>query len=410
MKVLALSALPLVAAAAYAIFNWAANDANAEEQSRADVASHLPPEWSPDLAPFDHEQALRAQAKLLAPQWGVSEDVAFDRLQLEIEAGYVGAELESAAPGRLAGVWLETDGELRLVAWYTGDSDGLGDVEDIAARWPLPVEIRTGAGHSLNDLLAVARDTATNLGGEARIAGHWVDVRTGVIHVDLQPDSPHRDAPEQLRRDLSAAWGAQFAIAVLAEEATDDITYGGSVLTPKCTSGFTVSNFSGTSRLMTAGHCPNSLWHWDGGVSWPVSFVAESWAASTDIQWGTVPGQEIPQFWTGYQFNYVTGTISRSQQVIGATYCHYGKSTGQSCGPLLSKTYAPNWGNACNGSSCSSTWMLVDWPSQGADGDSGGPWFTGGLALGIHKGSPGDKTVYMAINYITYIGVYLLTQ
>lgn len=44
------------------------------------------------------------------------------------------------------------------------------------------------------------------------------------------------------------------------------------------------------------------------------------------------------------------------------------------------------------------------------DGDSGGPWFVAGTALGVHKGSQlsGTYVIYMAIDYIDALGIYLL--
>ncbi len=54
-----------------------------------------------------------------------------------------------------------------------------------------------------------------------------------------------------------------------------------------------------------------------------------------------------------------------------------------------------------------------DWQSQDVScdhGDSGGPWFLATTAYGVHKGSPGSSCVYMAIDFISPMGVYVLTQ
>jgi hypothetical protein len=45
-------------------------------------------------------------------------------------------------------------------------------------------------------------------------------------------------------------------------------------------------------------------------------------------------------------------------------------------------------------------------------GDSGGPWFLVGTAYGINSGEPGsdlNDAIYMAINYVSSLGVSVLT-
>jgi hypothetical protein len=54
--------------------------------------------------------------------------------------------------------------------------------------------------------------------------------------------------------------------------------------------------------------------------------------------------------------------------------------------------------------------MLLNNNTGGSGGDSGGPMFSGPFALGVYKGSPGGDALYMAIDFIEYLGIYVLVQ
>ena len=159
-----------------------------------------------------------------------------------------------------------------------------------------------------------------------------------------------------------------------------------------------------------AGHVSDSLTFYDGGTPYGTTFVAESRTSSRDVQWSSVDGTEIPQYWNGYTLTTVNSTMARASQTIGGQACRYGKTTGYDCSHLASKTYQPSWSGACP-STCASSWMITNdcWATD--DGDSGGPWFNGGVALGITKGHVGSfSCVYMAIDYIDVLGIYVLTN
>ncbi|MDQ3525911.1 MAG: S1 family peptidase, partial [Chloroflexota bacterium] len=98
--------------------------------------------------------------------------------------------------------------------------------------------------------------------------------------------------------------------------------------------------------------------------------------------------------------------------------CHRGATTGTSCGTIESITHDP--GSLCgpnrNGE-CASTWVRVTGPNLACSGgDSGGPWFNGGTAYGIHKSGASSGTgqgqcsraSFMSINYIGGLGLTTL--
>lgn len=102
--------------------------------------------------------------------------------------------------------------------------------------------------------------------------------------------------------------------------------------------------------------------------------------------------------------------MGRSNQALGASVCHYGISTGYTCGFIISKKYAPSYVNNPN-----PTFIRVhnyDNVDLSQGGDSGGPWYSGQAAWGIHSGHPGSDdydALYMAINYISSLGVSVRT-
>jgi hypothetical protein len=95
--------------------------------------------------------------------------------------------------------------------------------------------------------------------------------------------------------------------------------------------------------------------------------------------------------------------LNRSGQVVGGFVCHRGKTTGYSCGTIVSKTFQPTWANACFGVTCASVWIRV----QGANlkcypGDSGGPWFLNNTAYGIYKGQSSSGPAVGNCNWAVY--------
>jgi hypothetical protein len=84
-----------------------------------------------------------------------------------------------------------------------------------------------------------------------------------------------------------------------------------------------------------------------------------------------------------------------------------------------SLVYQPTYAGACPGTTCSAVWIKVGGSSlECYGGDSGGPWFNAGTAYGIYKGQASSGTTaaacdfafYMGINYVSGLGVSLMTN
>lgn len=149
-----------------------------------------------------------------AQQFGVTLEEAERRLGLQLAAGESAALLQATYPDRLAGVWLEHTGEFRLVAWYTGSDAGLDEARAIAAGAPLPVEIRTGAGHSEAELRAVQDRILPRAQELFYLVGTSVDVITNSVQLFIENRPPNAARAPELAAQLSQEFGVPITIEV----------------------------------------------------------------------------------------------------------------------------------------------------------------------------------------------------
>lgn len=106
------------------------------------------------------------------------------------------------------------------------------------------------------------------------------------------------------------------------------------------------------------------------------------------------------------------GLCGRACVQEGFYVCHYGQTTGRECGYVLSKDSSPGYVP-----SPSNTWVSVYKEKGGSrlsdGGDSGGPWYAGSTAYGIHSGGSESQNFwfayYMPINYINELAVEVQT-
>jgi hypothetical protein len=350
---------------------------------------------------------LLIDAASYAAATGLPLQAATQRLEAQAAAGPVAQELEAILPGRLAGVWLEDDASLRLVAYYTGDDAGLDEVFVIASRSAVPVEVRTGAALSLEELRALSKAVSSSL-RDAAIHGVDIDIKASRVVV-LSPWRAAADVHSRLAELPNDGFG-RVTVEISDGSAGDDATYGGKWI-GGCTTAFTVAG-GGTTGVLTAAHCSNTNPYYETPtLTFATQFKAKAHDASRDVQWKTVDGPEFAQFFDGLSLRPVNGQVNQTAQVVGSYLCKYGRTTGYSCGQLLSKSFTPGWLGACPvQGGCHPTWHRVASPAACSGGDSGGPYFVGNFAYGVHKGHVSSTCAYMAIDYVWPLSVTLLTQ
>lgn len=184
-----------------------------------------------------------------------------------------------------------------------------------------------------------------------------------------------------------------------------------------CTSGFAVRNSQGVLGLSSAEHCvPMTFWN---SVTSSNRLTPIAGIASRDVAWFRTPSNLTPTNRIEYSQN-SNGTPTSFINIVGVrstnvgtSVCKYGKTTSRTCGVVVATGHTVNVGGSIvsnlvrvtrngqyNGGSITHT------------GDSGGPWFIGGSAVGTSvAGDLSSPASYFApVSSITAMGVSILTN
>jgi streptogrisin C len=347
-------------------------------------------------------EALLQDAAAYAARFGVDVDEAVRRLRLQREIGDLDAALTEEEQATFAGLWIEHEPRYRVVVRFT-DPASERRLHVRIAGGPLAQFVDTKpARWTLAQLQAQQQEIRT----AARRAGVKAnsDINVYENRVELQVVDPQQAnvALASMRMPIPPAVEITGVEALAVSQA--DLT-GGSPLST-CTAGFFVLSPHFDAGVLTAGHCADQQSF--EGLSLP--FRAQDVTGDQDVQWHSSCGIKplVNRFNSGIDFRHVERTRSRSEQPLKQWVCKYGKATGRTCGVLESKSYDP--GTAFNG-----TFMLVEGGNVNLseEGDSGGPWFVEFDAYGIQSGAPNggnsNDAYYMAINYVSSLGVSVLT-
>ncbi len=351
------------------------------------------------------DDPLLFDAAIYAKYHGVTVNEAIRRFELQDAAGELDAELSSKEVETFAGLWIEHTPEFRIVVLFTRDAEETirpylqKELTDI-------VEVRI-AEKPLIDLQNVQAEVSSSL----KNLGIPVDSESNVYENRVKVyvvDRVQLDDALQNGRLILPDYIDVITVESLGTLETD--IYGGLSLTT-CTSGFAVKTAGGTKGITTAGHCSNTQSH--SGETLP--FQSQAYGTSYDIQWHTAPDFTVTnkiKWWSDGSTRDITATKSRSNQSVGMYVAKYGKTSGYTAGYISSKTYQPT-----SIPDATATFIRVDNTGDFEDlssaGDSGGPWFNLSTAYGSHSGSPaGDSNdaFYMAINYVSGIGVSVMTS
>lgn len=347
------------------------------------------------------EDSLRQDALSYTEMFGVTIDEAARRLRIQSQLGELEGELREAEES-FAGLWIEHEPTFRIVTRF---ADPFAE-ERVRARLLREqrnelIEVRS-APRSLAELEA-DQDASRHL---AKQLDTQVDSDINVFanRVELYAvDSP--GLTSRLASTRLSLPGSTSIVSVPRLAESDQTQLRGGERLTGCTGGFTVRRSNGDVGISTAAHCGNT--HSALGSNLP--FRGEDQTGNQDVQWHSACNilDVSNQFNSGIGFRACTGTRHRNSQAIGSFVCKWGRNTGRTCGTIQSKSYAPSYVN-----NASSTFVRVNGTNLRGPGDSGGPWFVESLAYGTHSGSPGsdpNDALYMPINYISSLGVSVLT-
>ncbi len=164
------------------------------------------------------DEALERDAAGYAEAFDVPLDEAIQRGRWQMESGPTVEALAEAAPERFAGAWIEHEPSWRVVVRFTGGSEGLDAVYEIARQAPIPVEVRTGASHTWEQLLAILPEAIASLDPDSH-AGGGLGVGPTIIIYVLE-DSQYAEDPEALEAQFESSFGAPFDVQVIPEGPT----------------------------------------------------------------------------------------------------------------------------------------------------------------------------------------------
>jgi streptogrisin C len=347
--------------------------------------------------------ALLQDAASYAARYGVDVDEAVHRLRLQREIGDLDAALSEEEEATYAGLWIEHEPRYRVVVRFT-DPAGERRLRTRIAGGPLAELVETRpARWTLAQLQAQQQEVRT-AARRARVGANS-DINVFENRVELQVVDPQTAnlALASMRAPLPPAVEITRVDGLAVPQA---LLTGGSLLST-CTAGFVVVTPNYDAGVLTAGHCPDQQSF--EGMNLP--FRGQAVGGDQDVQWhsGCRIAQMTGLFNSGLDLRPVERTRSRIGQPIGQYVCKFGKATGRTCGVLSSKYYDP-------GTGFNATFMYVKGGTVNLseEGDSGGPWFVELEAYGIQSGAPNggnsNDAYYMAINYISSLGVSVLAS
>jgi hypothetical protein len=346
---------------------------------KPDKALALGQTLSPADVPVTADE-ISQQAQAL----GIDRKTAEVRARLQRTATLLRPYLAQLVP-ETAAVWIEDKGQPHLVISVAGGVDKVARLLAVSGRQAFAgtaIQIRPVKA-SKATLAAMVASVRAELAAEAPGAKVEVsaDPTTSQVHVrgaDAASDKKVRAARSVVARvkagdavfDAPKAVGPQ---AVLGGHGTQS---GG------CTWGFT--GVQGNTKVLSgAGHC--------SGASGYGTLVATTLLATSTYYQVDASKHTSSSFWYSEYDNFVERTGLPNLEITSRTpwastdyldvVCHQGAVSGHSCGWVTSVFYSPSW--VGNGSS----FVQVESPTLNVlVGDSGGPWFYGNSAYGIHTG------------------------
>lgn len=364
-------------------------------------ASTLDDETMQDLATYAAESG-RDLSTVVAAHQGIHEFSAYAaRLEETMPDTFVRAGL--ATTSGAADYWIQ---------FTTKPSSGI--VAELG-RLPADTEVQYGAPASSKELEDLAYALTTSLAAHPdviRSAGTRYDHERRVIRVRYAPvdGTPPTTLSSVLHEALTMGTIAgQLPIEVVPEldvdliAVTEITVQGGRDLNlvggaAHCTAGFTARR-NGNRGVLTARHCNNALVY--GNTPSAISRnPAQTGNPSFDLQFHrTLTGNGHT---TNKQFRATSRQASGDRTVtavanapMDSVVCHWGRTTGRSCSTVAAT-------NVCRAFSDGVTRCGLDVTEDNvsAGGDSGGPWYFGNIARGIHTGGGGGESLFTRIGRV----------
>lgn len=372
------------------------------------VAVDLPDEPAPEIGDGITAAEMR-DLRTIAEETGESLEDTVARVGWQQDFAMLVTALRKQYPAEIAGARIDADGHpwiafrdsipdsaVDQVARY--EDTVFGEADELTSDGAtFAVELRGDAGFSEVDLeedLVQAHYAALKHDAVANASSAY-DVATGRVLVQVEPSSADaHDLSDSVRSQIGKLGIdlSRVSVEVIKRvRQTEDAVWGGANMRT-CTSGFSVTKNGATDGISTSAHCSNDQSPLQGST---LTFQAAHEGNWGDIQWHTSATIEADDFYGGSGSTNLTDlrdVSGRGNAVEGQSLCRNGKTTYKHCDTVYQL-------NHCAGDVCHLTAMTHDYAEGG---DSGGPWYYGNTAYGIHRGSKywfGSRDVFMPQQY-----------
>lgn len=372
-----------------------------------------------DDASEDHNDVLDPDplaraAEVLATDMGMTTEDARAALERQPEIGRMEEVMENTLPTAYGGLMVDYSPEYRIrVLVEPGRTSKVeAEIKRQGFRELRPFIVFKETRFTRPALLrAVAR--VRELAGE-RVVSSGTDLRAGVVEVGAATDEDAAAIRNYVAQSRDSIEAHDVIVRTVTGTGEESSSYGGLKMnqsdgTNPCTSGFSVVRTTDAAKgVTTAAHCQNNGYslHQVG-----LDYVTEAYGGDSDAQWHKTPGLEDEnKIKTGIDiWQYITSTKSRSAMYVDEQVCNYGRSTGFGCAYIRDKSWEPVEPPGVN---FNATFILMSTHKNTLSGDSGGPWFIGNTAYGIHHGDDGQigRPVFMAQNYLSNLNLLIRTQ
>lgn len=286
-------------------------------------------------------------------------------------------QLREGHPDEYAGARIDAEAATAWIAFKGHAPDPA--LESIAA-FGHAVEVVEDRGYSESELEAQLLEAHYDVLDQtdlAAAASSGYDIATGVITIEFVPRSGTLNAAGVARELADRIHADEDRVLIVAVESPswgDDALVRGGANIVSCTSGFNLKASNGVRNASTAGHCPDNQEEQDLGVD--LFIQASHLGTWGDVQRHTVPLQDSLDDDFRYNWGGYRDTSGVGWEVEGQLLYKFGQTTGRTSDTVYQL-------NHCNGSRCHLTAMHN---RKASGGDSGGPWYYGNTAYGLHQG------------------------
>lgn len=348
------------------------------------------------LIALSEEEALEADLNEIAAVNGWTFEEALRNHEAAEAVGRVAVELAERRPEAFVGSEVSLDANGSPTLYVKGPVDDV--TREVVAAEKVAIIIADEQPYSFDELETRSDAVVEFLRalGFAELVSA-VDITRGVVAVTIRPQAELPSDPELLLSGLPEPLQQDITIRLVDDDiAVADRGAGGLRMSLSgsnpCTSGFTVTvSGSATRRMSTAGHCTakNVMEDIDGFDTHRLTLVSEHRGANGDVEIHSVRNgfNDDPAF-LDRQFLSDTSSVNTATSVesafdisVGEQICAFGRAVNvRKCENVNSVSMTCTYGGINQSKMVQMNQRLL------GGGDSGGPWFVGGKAYGIHGG------------------------